>query len=104
MNLFEQLQIMLTASKALKNPDARFSVVTSDTVGAYYTKDLHTISTFYGTRLYADARHRYMSNFTYANGIRVEVPILRAVPLEHTCPPDCYRIHLTTPDPEGASI
>lgn len=104
MDLFEQLQVMLTAAKAVKKPDARFFTVTNGIVSAYRSKDLQTIAAFYGSRLYAGARRRYMTNYTYANGIRVEAPILRAVPLEHTCPPDCYRIHLTTPDPEGASI
>lgn len=104
MNLFEQLQIMITAAKAVQKPDARFFTVTNGIIAAYHSKDLQTIATFYGVRLYAGARRRYMSNHTYANGIRVEVPVIRAIPLEHTCPPDCYRIHLTTPDPEGASI
>ena len=104
MNLFEQLQVMLTAAKTVQKPDARFSIVTSDIVGAYYSKDLQTIAAFYGTRLYANSYHRYMANYTRANGIRVEVPIIRAIPLEHTCPPECYRIHLTTPDPEGEAI
>lgn len=104
MNIFEQLQIMLTAAKAVQKPDARFFTVTNGIVAAYRSKDLQTIAAFYGTRLYAGARHRYMTNFAYTNGIRVEVPIIRAVPLEHTCPPDCYRIHLATPDPEGAAI
>lgn len=104
MNLFEQLQIMLTAAKTVKKPDARFFSVSGGIVSAYRSKDLQTIAAFYGSRLYAGARRRYMSNYTYANGIRVEAPILRAIPLEHTCPQDCYRIHLTTPDPEGVSI
>lgn len=104
MNLFEQLQVMLTAAKAVQKPDARFFTVTNGVVGAYYNKDLQAIATFYGARLYASARRRYMSTYTSANGIRVEVPIVRAVPLEHICPPECYRIHITTPDPEGAAI
>ena len=104
MNLFEQLQVMLTAAKAVQKPDARFFTVTNGIVAAYRSKDLQTIAAFYGSRLYAGARHRYMSNFTYANGIRVEAPIIRAIPLEHICPPECYRIHLTTPDPEGEAI
>lgn len=104
MNLFEQLQVMLTAAKTVQKPDARFFTVTNGVVGAYYNKDLQAIAAFYGARLHASSRRRYMSNYTRANGIRVEVPIIRAIPLEHTCPPECYRIHLTTPDPEGESI
>lgn len=104
MNLFEQLQVMLTAAKTVQKPDARFFTVTNGVVGAYYNKDLRAIAAFYGARLHASARRRYMSNYTGANGIRVEVPIVRAIPLEHTCPPECYRIHLTTPDPEGETI
>ena len=96
MNLFEQLQVMLTAAKTVQKPDARFFTVTNGVVGAYYNKDLQAIAAFYGARLYASARRRYMSNYTRANGICVEVPIIRAIPLEHTCPPECYRIHLTT--------
>lgn len=104
MNLLEQLQVMLTAAKTVQKPDTRFFSVSGGIVSAYYSKDLQTIAAFYGSRLYASARRRYMSNYTRVNGTRVEVPIIRPVPLEHTCPPDCYRIHLTTPDPEGASI
>lgn len=104
MNLFEQLQVMLTAAKTVQKPDARFFTVTNGVVGAYYNKDLKAIAAFYGARLHASSHRRYMSNYTRANGIRVEVPIIRAIPLEHICPPECYRIHLTTPDPKGESI
>ena len=104
MNLFEQLQVMLTAAKTVQKPDARFFTVTNGVVGAYYNKDLQAIAAFYGARLHASARRRYMSNYTRANGIRVEVPVIRAIPLEHTCPPECYRIHLTTEDKEGEAI
>ena len=118
MNLFEQLQVMLTAAKTVQKPDARFFTVTNGVVGAYYNKDLQAIAALYGARLHASSRRRYMSNYTRAmlkelgiastytraNGIRVEVPIVRAIPLEHTCPAECYRIHLTTPDPEGEAI
>lgn len=102
MNLFEQLQVMLTAAKTVQKPDARFFTVTNGVVGAYYNKDLKAIAAFYGARLHASSRRRYMSNYTRANGIRVEVPIIRAIPLEHTCPPECYRIHLTTPPPDAS--
>lgn len=102
MNLFEQLQVMLTAAKTVQKPDARFFTVTNGVVGAYYNKDLRAIAAFYGARLHASSRRRYMSNYTRANGIRVEVPIIRAIPLEHTCPPECYRIHLTTPPPDAS--
>lgn len=102
MNLFEQLQVMLTAAKTVQKPDARFFTVTNGVVGAYYNKDLQAIAAFYGARLHASSRRRYMSNYTRANGIRVEVPIIRAIPLEHTCPPECYRIHLTTPPPDAS--
>lgn len=102
MNLFEQLQVMLTAAKTVQKPDARFFTVTNGVVGTYYNKDLRAIAAFYGARLHASARRRYMSNYIRSNGIRVEVPIIRAIPLEHTCPPECYRIHLTTPPPDAS--
>ncbi len=104
MDLYEQLQGMLAAANVTKDPDKRFFNVSDGVVCGYYINDLIAISKHNGARLHADSHRRYITYHTRANGIRVEVPIVRPVPLEHTCPPDCYRIHLTTPDPEGAAV
>lgn len=105
MNLFEQLSAATAAAKALKQPDARFFACNNNgIVYAYYPNDLYAIVSFTGSRVYGTSKKRYVSLNTPYAGLKIEVPIVRPVPLEHTCPAECYRIHLTTPDPEGEAI
>lgn len=105
MNLFEQLSAAAAAAKALKQPDARFFACNNNgIVSAYYPNDLYAIASFTGSRVYGTSKKRYVSLNTPYAGLKIEVPVVRPVPLEHTCPAECYRIHLTTPDPEGEAI
>ena len=105
MNLFEQLSAAAASVEDRKQRAERvFACNNNGIVSAYYPNDLYAIASFTGSRVYGTSKKRYVSLNTPYAGLRIEVPIVRPVPLEHTCPPECYRIHLTTPDPEGEEV
>lgn len=66
--------------------------------------EIRMLEKFWGIRFMAGSYKRCMVLYTIINSEVIEFPVVRAIPLEHTCPPECYRIHLTTTDPEGEAI
>lgn len=105
MDLYAQ---MLTMSAMIKNAQNTPRMTVCNRYGAavngiskYEIKALEEIQNL---RFRAGSLKRNMAVYTIISGEVIEFPIIRAIPLEHTCPPECYRIHLTTPDPEGEAI
>lgn len=74
------------------------------TLSSLTKEEIEALEDAFKLRFFSSGSRRNMTIFTFVNGEYIEKPVVRAVPLEHTCPPECYRIHLTTPDPEGEAI
>nr|DAN11458.1 MAG TPA: hypothetical protein [Caudoviricetes sp.] len=105
MDLYAQ---MLTMSAIVKNAQNAPRMTVCSRYGAalngiskYEIKALEEIQNL---RFHAGSLNRKMAVYTIISGEIIEFPIIRAIPLEHTCPPECYRIHLTTEDKEGETI
>lgn len=103
--LYSQL---LTAAKIVKYEASRprISYITGfgATLSSLTKEEMKALEEVFKLRFFSHGSRRSMTIFTFVDGEYIEKPVIRAIPLEHTCPPECYRIHLTTPDPEGEAI
>ena len=72
------------------------------TLSALTKEEMKALEKEFNLRFFSSGCRRNMTIFTFVDGEYIEKPVIRAIPLEHICPPECYRIHLTTP-PDAAT-
>ena len=100
LQLYSQLLSVAKIVKYVANRPRIYSIT-----GFGLTKEeIEALEDAFKLRFFSSGSRRNMTIFTFVDGEYIEKPVVRAGPLEHICPPACYRIHLTTPDPEGEAI
>ena len=103
--LYSQL---LTAASIVKYEATRPRIASTTGFGvtlAFLTKEeIESLEDAFKLRFFSHGSRYNITIFTLVDGEYIEKPVVSAIPLEHTCPPECYRIHLTTPDPKGEAI
>lgn len=104
-DLYAQLLTMAAIVKNAKNAPRMSTCSQHGAFASGLTKEeIKKLEKIPGVRFHGGALNRCMALYTWIGGEIIQFSFCRAIPLEHSCPADCYRIHLTTPDPEGASI
>lgn len=105
LQLYSQLLSVAKIVKYAANRPRIYSITGfGATLSSLTKEEIEALEDAFKLRFFSSGSRRNMTIFTFVNGEYIEKPVVRAVPLEHTCPAECYRIHLITPDPEGEAI
>lgn len=109
-DLLKSLSPLLAASAAVRsNPRGQrpFNIILGGDILVYDPRDHFALADAFSVPVYASAWHGVADYRTAIAGARVTAPIPQfdgIVKEDITCPDSCYKIHLTTPDPEGEEV
>lgn len=109
-DLLKTLSPLLAASAAIRSKprgQRPFNISLGGDILVYDPRDRFALADAFSVPVYASAWHGFADYRTTIAGARVTAPIPQFASIakaDITCPDSCYRIHITTPDPEGESI
>lgn len=106
-DLLKLLSPLLAASAAVRSKprgQRPFNICIGGDILVYDTRDLFALADAFSVPVHGSISHRYGDYRTTIAGARLTTPIIQCAKEGITCPDSCYKIHLTTPDPEGESI
>lgn len=108
--LLKTFSTLLAASAAVRsNPRGQrpFNIILGGDILVYDPRDHFALADTFSVPVYASAWHGFADYRITIAGARVTSPIPQfdgIVKEDTPCPESCYKIHLTTPDPEGEAI
>lgn len=106
-DLLKLLSPLLAASAAVRSKPCGqrpFNICTGGDILVYDARDLFALADTFSVPVRGSISHRYGDYRTTIAGAKLTTPILQLAKADTACPDSCYRIHLTTPDPEGEAI
>lgn len=109
-DLLKTLSSLLAASAAVRSKphgQRSFNICLGGDILVYDARDLFALADAFSVPVYASAWHRFADYHATIAGTKLTTPIPRFASIakaEITCPDSCYKIHLTTPDPEGEEV
>lgn len=108
--LLKLLSPLLAASAAIRSKprgQRPFNICIGGDILVYDPRDLFALADAFSVPVHGSISHRFGDHRTTIAGARLTAPILQVASIakaDSTCPDSCYKIHLTTPDPEGEAI
>ena len=106
-DLLKTLSPLLAASAAIRSKprgQRPFNICIGGDILVYDARDLFALADAFSVPVHGLTSHRFGNYRIAIAGSRLTVPILWVPSKDTPCPDSCYRIHLTTPDPEGEAI
>lgn len=106
-DLLKTLSPLLAASAAIRSkPSGQrpFNICIGGDILVYDPRDLFALADAFSVPVHGSISHRFGDHHTTIVGVRLTATILQVPKADTTCPESCYKIHLTTPDPEGEAI
>lgn len=109
-DLLKTLSPLLAASAAVRSKPCGqrpFNICIGGDILVYDPRDHFALADAFSVPVHASAWHGFADYSTTIAGARVTSPIPQfdgSAKEGITCPDSCYKIHLTTPDPEGEAI
>ena len=109
-DLLKSLSPLLTASAAVRSKplgQRPFNIFLGGDILVYDKRNLFALADAFSVPVHGHISYRFGDYRVTIAGARLTAPILQVASIAEadiTCPDSCYRIHLTTPDPEGEAI
>lgn len=109
-DMLKTLSPLLAASAAIRSkPRAQrpFNICLGGDILVYDARDLFALADAFSVPVHGLTSHRFGDYRATIAGARLTAPILQFASIAEadiTCPNSCYKIHLTTPDPEGEEV
>lgn len=106
-DLLKSLSPLLTASAAVRSKplgQRPFNICLGGDILVYDERDLFVLADTFSVPVHGSISHRFGYYRTSIAGARLTATIIQYEKADTTCPESCYKIHLTTPDPEGEAI
>lgn len=106
-DLLKSLSPLLAASAAIRSKplsQRSFNICLGGDILVYDTRDLFALADTFSVPVHGSISYRFGNYSTSIAGARLISTIIQYEKADTPCPAVCYRIHLTTPDPEGEAI
>lgn len=106
-DLLKTLSPLLAASAAIRSKprgQRPFNICFAGDILVYDARDLFALADAFSVPVHGLTSHRFGDYRITIAGSRLSTPVLQVPSKDTPCPDSCYRIHLTTPDPEGEAI
>lgn len=109
-DLLKSLSPLLAASAAIRSKprgQRPFNICLGGDILVYEARDLFALADAFSVPVYGSAWHRVTDYRATIAGTKLTAPIPQfddIAKADIACPDSCYKIHLTTPDPEGEAI
>lgn len=109
-DLLKTLSPLLAASAAIRSKPRRqrkLNICLGGDILVYDARDLFALADAFSVPVHGSISHRFADYRATIAGTKLTAPIPQFAGIaktEITCPDSCYRIHLTTQDPEGEAI
>lgn len=109
-DLLKLLSPLLAASAAIRSkPHGQrpFNICIGGDILVYEARDLFALADAFSVPVRGSISHRFADYRATIAGAKLTALIPQFASIakaEITCPDSCYKIHLTTPDPEGEAI
>ena len=109
-DMLKTLSPLLDASAAIRRKprgQRQFNICLGGDILVYDACDLFALADTFSAPVHGHISHRFGDYRVTIAGARLTAPILQVASIAEAdtpCPDSCYKIHLTTPDPEGEAI
>lgn len=106
-DLLKTLSPLLAASAAIRSKprgQRPFNICIGGDILVYDARDLFALADAFSVPVHGLTSHRFGDYRITIAGSRLSTPVLQAPSKDAPCPDSCYKIHLTTPDPEGEEV
>lgn len=109
-DLLKTLSPLLAASAAIRSKprgQRPFNICLGGDILVYDARDLFALADAFSVPVRGSISQRFADYRATIVGTKLTAPIPQFASIakaDITCPDSCYRIHLTTPDPEGEEI
>lgn len=109
-DLLKTLSPLLAASAAIRSrPRGQrpFNICLGGDILVYEARDLFALADAFSVPVHGSISHRFADYRATIAGTKLTSPIPQFASIakaDITFPDSCYKIHLTTPDPEGEAI
>lgn len=109
-DLLKTLSPLLAASAAIRikpRGQRKLNICLGGDILVYDARDLFALADAFSVPVHGSISHRFADYRATIAGTKLTAPIPQFASIakaDITCPDSSYKIHLTTPDPEGESI